>query len=59
MMKNLTKQQIEKKYNIKLSREWNQYTRNYFWSVKDMDEKEIYRLKTLAQCEEVLREREI
>ena len=52
----MTKQQIEKKYNVKLEREINPYMGGrYFWSVKDEAGKEIERCETLDDVAETLR----
>lgn len=51
----MTKQQIEKKYKVKLEREMNPYmSGRYFWSVKDEDGRELERCATLAIVEEEL-----
>ena len=52
----MTKQQIEKKYKVKLEREMNSYMGGrYFWSVKDEAGKEIERCETLNDVAEILR----
>lgn len=52
----MTKNQIEKKYNVRLVRELNIYMQGrYFWSVRDMNGKEIERCKTLNDVAETLR----
>lgn len=52
----MTKQQVEKRYNVKLIRELNPYMQGrYFWSVKDMSGKEIERCETINDCAETLR----
>lgn len=52
----MTKQQIEKKYNVILRREMNPYMGGrYFWSVKGLDGKEIERCATLNDVAETLR----
>ena len=52
----MTKKQIEKRYDVKLVREQNPYMGGrYFWSVKDKNEKEIERCKTLEDVAETLR----
>lgn len=44
----MTKKQIEKKFNVKLVREQNPYMgERLFWSVKDLNGKEIERCETL------------
>ena len=44
----MTKKQIEKKYNVKLVREQNPYMGGrLFWSVKDLNGREIERCETL------------
>lgn len=49
----LTKKQLEKKYNVKLVREQNPYMGGrLFWSVKDLNNKEIERCETLNDVEE-------
>ena len=44
----MTKKQIEKKFNIKLVREQNTYMGGrLFWSINDLNGKEIERCETL------------
>ena len=51
----MTKQQIEKKYKVKLKKEINSYMGGrYFWSVKDESGKEINRCDTLTSVERVM-----
>ena len=51
----MTKQQIEKKYNVKLERKQNPYMGGrYYWSVMNKDGKEIDRCATLGIAEEEL-----
>lgn len=52
----MTKKQVEKRYNVKLVRELNPYMGGRsFWSVKDMNGKEIERCETINDCAETLR----
>ena len=52
----MTKQQIEKRFNVVLKREMNPYMEGrYFWSVKNPDGKEIERCETLNDVAETLR----
>ena len=52
----MTKQQIEKKYKVKIEREMSPYMGGrYFWSVKDEDGREIERYETLNDVAETLR----
>lgn len=49
----MTKKQLEKKYKVILVREQNPYMQGrYFWSVKNLDGKEIERCDNLADVEE-------
>lgn len=51
----MTRQQLEKKYNVKLERKLNPYMGGrYYWSVMNKDGKEIDRCATLGIVEEEL-----